>query len=148
MKFSKVKNIILLQLIVIIYTFNSIIGKFSADANVSFLSFGFIAFYAAEVAVLGVYAILWQQMIKKFDLSIAYANRAMALLWSGLWAVIIFHDNLTWKNILGILLVIAGTIVVNLDSVSDGKSDCAVSGDGIEAVAVAEPLMDSKEVQQ
>ena len=121
MKVKNLKNIILLQLIVIIYTFNSIIGKFSADAKVEFLSIGFIAFYAAEVAVLGIYAILWQQMIKRFELSVAYANRAMALLWSALWAVIIFHDRLTWKNILGILFVIAGTIVVNMDSASDEK---------------------------
>lgn len=123
-KLKKLKNIVLLQLIVIIYTFNSIIGKFSADMQVEFLSFKFIAFYAAEVAVLGVYAILWQQMIKKFDLSVAYANRAMTLLWSGLWAVIIFHETLTWKNILGILFVIAGTIVVNLDSLDkSGNGD-------------------------
>lgn len=79
------------------------------------MSFGFFAFYAAEVAVLGVYAICWQQMIKKFDLSIAYANRAMAILWTGLWAVIIFHDAISTKQIIGILLVVVGTIVVNLE---------------------------------
>lgn len=131
MKLIKIKNIIFLQLIVIIYTFNSIIGKFSADANVGFLSLKFIVFYGAEVLVLGVYAILWQQMIKKFDLSVAYANRAMALLWSGLWSVFIFHESLTWKNILGIILVIAGTIVVNMDSSEvEADPDAGDSGAG------------------
>lgn len=114
----KIKNIILLQLIVIIYTFTGLLGKFSADKD--FLSFEFVAFYAGEIAVLGVYALLWQQMIKRFELSVAYANRAMALLWSAIWAVVIFHDRLTVQNIIGIILVIAGTIVVNMD---EGASD-------------------------
>lgn len=143
MKFAKFKNIILLQLIVIIYTFNSIIGKFSADAKVEFLSIGFILFYGAEVFVLGVYAILWQQMIKRFDLSVAYANRAMALLWSGVWAVIIFKDSLTWKNILGIVLVIAGTIVVNMDSEAEGSN----SEDNSDKKAQGKEDVASKEVQ-
>ena len=112
----KIKNIILLQLIVIIYTINSIIGKLSAGEE--FMSMRFILFYVAEVGVLGIYALLWQQMIKRFDLSIAYANRAMALMWSAVWAVVIFHESLSIKNIIGILLVIAGTVVVNTEATS------------------------------
>ena len=112
----KIKNIILLQLIVIIYTINSIIGKLSAGEE--FMSMRFILFYVAEVGVLGIYALLWQQMIKRFDLSIAYANRAMALIWSAVWAVVIFHESLSIKNIIGILLVIAGTVVVNTEASS------------------------------
>ena len=112
----KIKNIILLQLIVIIYTINSIIGKLSAGEE--FMSIRFILFYVAEVGVLGIYALLWQQMIKRFDLSIAYANRAMALIWSAVWAVVIFHESLSIKNIIGIMLVIAGTVVVNTEAAS------------------------------
>ena len=112
----KIKNIILLQLIVIIYTINSIIGKLSAGEE--FMSMRFILFYVAEVGVLGIYALLWQQMIKRFDLSSAYANRAMALIWSAVWAVVIFHEGLSIKNIIGILLVIAGTVVVNTEATS------------------------------
>ena len=112
----KIKNIILLQLIVIIYTINSIIGKLSAGEEC--MGMRFMLFYVAEVGVLGIYALLWQQMIKRFDLSIAYANRAMALIWSAVWAVVIFHESLSIKNIIGILLVIAGTVVVNTEATS------------------------------
>ena len=63
--------------------------------------------------ILGVYALLWQQMIKKFELSVAYTNRAMALLWSMLWAVVLFHDRVTMKNVIGVALVIVGTLIVN-----------------------------------
>lgn len=108
----KFKNIILLQAVVIIYTSTSIIGKLAADTEV--MSFKFIMFYGLDVFFLGIYAICWQQMIKRFDLSVAYANRTMALLWTGLWAVVIFKDTLTVKQIIGIVVVVIGTVIINL----------------------------------
>ena len=59
-----------------------------------------------------IYAIAWQKVIKKFDLNVAYANKSVYLIWSQLWAVLIFHENLTMANILGLLLVFAGVMVV------------------------------------
>ena len=115
----------MLQLIVIIYTINSIIAKFATGAKP--LSLGFFAFYVAEVAVLGIYAICWQQMIKRFDLSIAYANRSMAILWTALWSVVIFHESLSIKQIIGIVLVVIGTVTVNIqtDKKTDKEEDMA-----------------------
>ena len=72
-------------------------------------------FYGIEIFILGVYAILWQQIIKKFDLMIAYANRAMALLWSIVWAIIFFKESITINNIIGVVIVIIGTMIVNSD---------------------------------
>ena len=106
------RDIILLQLVVMIYTFSTIIGKFAAGAADQSL-FLFVLYYGAEIGVLGVYAILWQQMIKRFELSVAYANRAGALLWSLLWAVLFFGEQLTAQKLAGVLLVVAGTMIVN-----------------------------------
>ena len=63
--------------------------------------------------ILGVYAIIWQQLLKKFDVSIAYANKAMGLLWSIVWAILIFNETITIKNVIGVVIVIIGTIIVN-----------------------------------
>ena len=68
-----------------------------------------------EILSLGFYAIAWQQIIKRCDLSVAYANRSMAILWSLVWTVIFFHESLTVKNIIGVLFVFAGTMIVNSD---------------------------------
>ena len=106
------RDIILLQLVVMIYTASSIIGKFAAQAADQSL-FRFVLLYGMEIGVLGIYAILWQQMIKRFELSVAYANRAGALLWSLLWAILIFGEQLTVQKVAGALLVVAGTIIVN-----------------------------------
>ena len=59
-----------------------------------------------------VYALAWQKIIKKFSLSTAYAHRSVYLIWSQVWAVLIFHESLSWNNILGMLIVLAGVMVV------------------------------------
>ena len=115
------KNILLLQAVVVIYTLSSVVAKFATGKEL--FSFSFFLFYGIEVAILGVYAILWQQMIKRFDLSVAYANRAMALLWSAVWAVVLFHENLTGKQLLGIAFVIIGTVIVNTDQSPKEKKE-------------------------
>ena len=41
------------------------------------------------------------------------ANRAMALLWSLLWAVLLFGEQITVKKLIGVGLVLAGTLIIN-----------------------------------
>lgn len=105
------KDILILQAVIAIYTLSTVMAKLASGHPA--LSLNFLFFYGAELVILAIYALLWQQMIKKFELSIAYTNRAMALLWSLIWAAVIFHDKITLKNIIGVALVIAGTIIVN-----------------------------------
>lgn len=108
-----IKNILFLQAIVMIYTLSTVTAKFASFEE--FLSFKFILFYGIEIGILGVYAILWQQIIKKFDLSIAYANRAISLLWSIVWAIVFFKESISVNNVIGVIIVIIGTIIVNSD---------------------------------
>ena len=72
----------------------------------------FYLFLFLMVANCGIYAITWQQVIKKFSLSTAYANKSVYLLWSQIWAVLIFHENLSIQNIIGILVVLFGVWTV------------------------------------
>ena len=59
-----------------------------------------------------IYAIVWQKVIKRFDLNIAYANKSIYLIWSQVWAVLIFHEVLTIRNLIGLGLVFLGVLVV------------------------------------
>lgn len=112
MKKSKWKQVIILQGIIIIYTISSVMAKFASGAEVFEK---IILFFGLDLLFLGIYAICWQQMIKVFPLSVAYANRAMALLWSAIWAKIIFREEISWRQMAGIFLVIIGTLIVNTD---------------------------------
>lgn len=112
MKKIGIKQIVLLQAIVVIYTVSGIMAKYaSAGETLEKV----ILFFGLDLMFLGIYAICWQQMIKIFPLSVAYANRAMALLWSAVWAKIIFGEQIGIKQMLGIALVVVGTLVINTD---------------------------------
>ena len=37
----------------------------------------------------------------------------MALLWSMVWAVVFFHEQVSIRQIVGVALVILGTVIVN-----------------------------------
>lgn len=116
-KLKGLKDILLLQAVVMIYTMASVCSKFAAGEEP--MSLNFLLFYCADIAFLGIYAICWQQMIKKFELSIAYANRSVALLWSLLWSILVFREALSLKQVMGVLLVLLGTVIIN----SKGKNE-------------------------
>lgn len=105
---------IFLQAAVIIYTLAGVCGRFAG--NHQFLSLGFILWFGCEFLILGVYAILWQQIIKRVDLSVAYVNRSLALIWSLLWAFLIFREEIRLSNIIGVIIIVIGTLIVNSDN--------------------------------
>lgn len=107
------KDILFLQAIIMIFSASSVVAKLASGQ--ALLSVNWILFYGLEIFLLGVYAIFWQQAIKKFDLSIAYANRAMVLLWSIVWAVLIFREKITVQNIIGLVVVILGIVIINAE---------------------------------
>ena len=107
----KIRDILMLQIVFFIYSINSVVAKL-ASAQESF-GIKFILLYGLEAAILGVYAILWQQIIKKFELSIAYANKAVVLIWAMIWGALLFEELITLPKMAGILLVILGIIILN-----------------------------------
>ncbi|MFI3176766.1 MAG: EamA family transporter [Eubacteriales bacterium] len=106
-----IKDVVLLQGIVIIYTMSQVMQKCAALQEL--FSVGFLIFYGLEFVALFVYAICWQQMIKRFELSIAYANRAVALLWALVWSVLLFQESLTIGKVLGVCVVLIGVMIIN-----------------------------------
>ena len=88
MKKISPKLILALQLVVMLYTLSSVAAKMASGQ--AFLSLPFIVYYGVEILILGFYAIAWQQIIKRCDLSVAYANRSMAILWSLVWSPLVW----------------------------------------------------------
>ena len=113
LKFGKAKEILVLQATIVVYTLATVAAKFASEYE--FLSAPFICCYLIELAILAVYAVLWQQIIKKFDISVAYANRAVSIFWALIWAVLFFKETITWNNVLGVVIVFVGILVVNSD---------------------------------
>lgn len=111
---GKTKDYIQLHLNILLFSLTSVFSKMASNEfNKHGLSgILFYVFLFLMIANCGIYAIAWQQVIKKFSLSTAYANKNVYLLWSQLWAVIIFKENLSIQNIIGMLIVLFGVWVV------------------------------------
>ena len=106
--------LIVIQMGVILYTTSGICSKMTS--NYPAFSLMWLFWIGLEVAALGMYAVFWQQIIKRVDLSVAYANRAFALFWSTLWAVILFREKITPANAIGIVVIFLGIQLVNKDA--------------------------------
>ena len=58
---KKIKNIVMLQAVIIIYTFSSIMSKKASQQGSDMIKALF--FFGMTFVILGIYAICWQQMI-------------------------------------------------------------------------------------
>lgn len=121
---SNAKTLVALHLLLVVYSCSGILSK--KAASFSFLSPGFIICYCGIIGLLGVYAICWQQIIKRIPLTTAYANRAVTVVWGMVWGVLVFNESLTVMQILGGVIVLAG---VALFAYSEGEQADKTDGD-------------------
>lgn len=98
-----------LHILLVGYSFSGILSKFAAAQP--FLSLKFFLCYGGIIAILGIYALAWQQIIKKIPLTTAFANKAVTVFWGLVWGALIFRESITWGKILGAALVVAGVIL-------------------------------------
>ena len=89
MSFSKeISKIIALLLINLLYASVGIFTKLASQYD--FLSWSYIVFFGIAVGIIGIYAILWQQLIKRIDLTTACVFKGTGLIYAMLFAYFIF----------------------------------------------------------
>lgn len=106
---AHVKNVLLLHLLLVVYSLNSIFSKLASAQP--FLSLPFCLYYAGVIFLLGIYAIGWQQIIKRMDLTTAFANKAVTVVWGIVWGFLFFGETITAGKLLGAALVILGVVL-------------------------------------
>lgn len=112
---GKIKDYLFLHLSIMLFSFTSVFSKLASEQlNAGGLKNPRLYLYVfLMLANCMIYALAWQRIIKKFDLNVGYANRSVYLFWSQLWAVTIFGESLTLKNICGLFIVFAGVLIVS-----------------------------------
>lgn len=110
---KKFKNYIFLHVLLFFFSFCAVFSKLASKNE--FLSFKFCLFYAIGLLILGIYAILWQQILKKFDLTTAFFNRAITVVWGLLWGILFFNETITVNMIIGAIVVLIGVGLVVKD---------------------------------
>ncbi len=106
---EKIRYFMLLHIMLFIYSLSGVCSKLASQHQ--FLSIEFCLYYSGILILLAMYAVVWQQIIKKIPLTVAFANKAITIIWSFVWSVILFDDKITINKIVGMLLVISGIVL-------------------------------------
>lgn len=106
---KRIKVFVSLHLLLMVYSMSSICSKLAAGEN--FLSFKFCVYYGLIIAILGIYAIGWQQIIKRLPLTLAFANKAVTMIWGLIWGTLFFQESVSVGKVIGTVLVIIGIVL-------------------------------------
>ena len=90
----------------LIYACTSIFTKMASRQEM--LSWPYILWIVGAVGVMGLYAILWQQVIMRMPLSTAYMFKGTSLIFVLLISALLFGEAITTANIIGSVIIISG----------------------------------------
>ncbi|MCI6408999.1 MAG: DMT family transporter [Lachnospiraceae bacterium] len=111
---NNTKTILALNVLLMFFSLGGIFSKLASKQP--FLSLKFILCYGALLFIMFVYAIGWQQIIKRLPLTMAYANRAVTIVWGIIWGLLFFNEKLNVGKIIGAVIVIAGVLLYVTES--------------------------------
>lgn len=103
-------NFILLHVILALYAMVDIFSKMAGEEV--FFSPRFFFFYGLVLFGLVIYALLWQQVLKKISLVTAYANKSITVAWGIIWGYFIFNEAVTIQKAFGAIVIMIGVCIV------------------------------------
>jgi len=114
-----IKKYLFLHFTILLYTGAMIVSKLASAYPL--FSWQFFLLYGAVLAILLIFAILWQKVLKLFPLNTALANKAVTILWGFLWAAVIFAEQISVNMIVGSAVVLVGIMFVIWGNYSEAK---------------------------
>lgn len=106
---QRLKTLLLLHVLLMFYSVSGILSKLAAGQEL--LSWQFLGLYAGIIAILGIYAIGWQQILKRMPLTSAFSNKAVTIVWGIIWGALFFSEPVTVLKVIGAILIIAGVVL-------------------------------------
>ena len=105
------RRFLLLQSGYFVFSLSGILLK--SGSNFSVFSTGFLLRYGASLLCVFLFALLWQQVLREYELTTAYAWRGVLFLWTFLWAVLFFGESVTLNNVIGAAVILCGVFLVS-----------------------------------
>lgn len=105
----KLTHSISLIAINLLYACVSVFTKYASQQ--SFMSWNYILGLVGAIGMMGLYAVLWQQVLKRIELSLAYMFKGTSIVFVMLLAYVLFCEQITWNNILGSTIIIIGIVL-------------------------------------
>ena len=92
-----------------LYACVSLFTKYASQQE--FMSWNYMLGLIGAIGVMGLYAVLWQQVLKRIELSLAYMFKGTSIVFVMLLANMIFGEQITWNNIVGAIIIITGIVL-------------------------------------
>lgn len=115
---DKIKTLIGLHILLLGFSMSEVFSKLASGEE--FLSLKFCFYYVCIIGIFGIYAICWQQVIKRLPLTVAYANKAITIVWGIVFGILFFKERLNAGKIIGAVIVIIGVIAYVM---ADGEEE-------------------------
>lgn len=93
----------------LIYACVSIFTKLASGQE--WMSGGYMLCIAGAFGIMGIYAVLWQQILTRAPLSTAYMFKGTSLIFVLLISFFLFGEKMTWNNLLGAVLIVTGIVL-------------------------------------
>lgn len=93
----------------IVYACTSIFTKMASLQDI--LSWRFFIWTLGAIGVMGIYALIWQQIIARSPISLAYMFKGTSLVFVLLFSAILFGESITMTNVLGSIIIILGVFL-------------------------------------
>lgn len=93
----------------LLYACVSIFTKFASQQEM--MSPKYLLGLGGAICVMGLYAIFWQQILRRIEISTAYMFKGTSLIFVMLLAALLFGETITWTNILGAIIIILGIVL-------------------------------------
>ena len=127
---DKRRNVVLLA-VVAVFAESLTSPCLKLGARHPFLSVPYLMWFGLAVCILGFYAVCWQLILEKLPLTTAYLRRGFSYVLIFVWAILIFHEAITWKQVLGICVIIAGMVIsLSEEGAASGGDAGAAEGAG------------------
>ena len=105
----KTKGVAVLIGVNLIYACTSICTKMASRQGM--LSWPYLFWIAGAVGVMGIYALLWQQVIVRMPISTAYMFKGTSLIFVLLFSAMLFGEAITLNNVIGAAIIILGIVM-------------------------------------
>ena len=117
-KRKKITNQIVLHGIILILALSFVASKIASNymSEKGLFSIECIIALGAYAVLTVIYAIGWQYSLERFPLSFLYTNRSLYMIWSLLFAILIFNNDVYWNNVLGLLFIVVGVVLNSRDA--------------------------------
>ncbi|HIS41332.1 MAG TPA: transporter [Candidatus Limiplasma pullicola] len=109
------RSMLLLHGTLLIYAVVSVFAKLAGLRLAAQEAGMTLVFLAAEAAALLAYSLLWQRVLRRMPLNFAYSNKGVCTLWTALFGLAFFGEQMTFGKAAGLAAVLAGVALVVTD---------------------------------